>query len=56
MIKSEVSIDAPPVMFLTSKSDKESVMKAVALKPENYLLKTLPPEQIIKTIDDFFKK
>ena len=54
MLKSEPSIEAPPVMFLTAKGDKESVMTALALKPVNYLLKTMPPEDLIKTIDDFF--
>lgn len=55
MLKSEPSIEAPPVMFLTAKGDKESVMTALALKPVNYLLKTMPPEELIKTIDDFFR-
>ena len=45
-----------PVIFLTSKSDKESVMKVMELKPEGYLLKTMPPEEIVRTIDEFFVK
>ena len=56
MIKSEPSIEAPPVMFLTAKGDKHSVMTALALKPVNYLLKSMPPEELIKTIDEFFEK
>jgi len=31
-------------------------MKVMALKPDGYLLKTLPPADIIKAIDDFFEK
>ncbi len=43
-----------PVMFLTSKRDKESVVTAASLKPEKYLLKTLPKASLIKSIDEFF--
>ena len=45
-----------PVIFLTSKSDKESVMRVMELKPEGYLLKTMPPEEIVRAVDDFFAK
>lgn len=54
MIRSEVSTQDIPVMFLTAKNDKESVMQVLALKPEKYLLKTMPPEEWMKNIDDFF--
>ena len=45
-----------PVIFLTSKNDRETVLKVSALKPEGYLLKTMEPAQIVQTIDDFFEK
>ncbi len=48
--------NAIPVMFLTAKSDKDSVMAGISLRPENYLLKTMNPEDLIKTVDDFFEK
>lgn len=32
-----------------------SVMKVMKLKVQGYLLKTMPPEQIVKTIDEFFE-
>ena len=54
MIRSEVSTQDIPVMFLTAKNDKESVMQVLALKPEKYLLKTMPPEEWMQNIDDFF--
>ncbi|MCR5477645.1 MAG: response regulator [Lachnospiraceae bacterium] len=54
MIRSEVSTESIPVMFLTSKNDRESVLQVVALKPEKYLLKTMPPEEWLKNIDEFF--
>jgi len=56
MIRSEVEFSDIPVIFLTSKSDKQSVLEVMSLKPEGYLLKTLPPEEIIKAVDDFFEK
>lgn len=56
MIRSEAEFSDVPVIFLTNKNDKESVMKVSALKPEGYLLKTMEPAQIVKAIDDFFEK
>ena len=56
MIRSEVATADIPVMFLTSKNDKESVMQVLSLKPEKYLLKTMPPEEWLSNIDDFFQK
>ena len=56
MIRSEAEFADIPVIFLTSKGDKESVMKVMELKPDGYLLKTMPPEQIKKSVDDFFER
>ncbi len=56
MIRTEVDFSSIPVIFLTSKNDKESVASVMALRPQGYLLKTLPPHEIVKTIDDFFIK
>lgn len=43
-----------PVIFLTSKDDKETVMKVMAMKPDGYLLKSGKPEDIRKSVEDFF--
>ncbi len=59
MIRSETGIDGVdniPVIFLTGKGDRESVMKVLSLKPEGYLLKSLSRDQILKSVDDFFEK
>ena len=56
MIRSEAEFADIPVMFLTSKGDKESVMQVMELKPDGYLLKTMPPEQIKRSVDTFFEK
>lgn len=54
MIRSEVKTESLPVIFLTSKGDKESVAKVLSLKPQGYLLKTMPSGQIVEAIDNFF--
>lgn len=56
MIRSENDFADIPVIFLTSKGDRESVMNVMAYKPDGYLLKTMEPAQIIKAINDFFEK
>lgn len=56
MIRSEKEIADIPVMFLTGRGDRDSIKKVVALKPEGYLLKTMPDDAIKKSIDDFFAK
>lgn len=56
VIRSEREFSSIPVIFLTGKGDKESVMEVMSLKPEGYLLKTMPPLQIIQAVDDFFRK
>lgn len=56
MLRSDSATSSIPVMFLTVKDDKESVMKVLALKPEKYLLKTMPPADLIANIDEFFEK
>lgn len=56
MIRSEKATANIPVIFLTGRGDRESVKKVMALKPEGYLLKTMPEEEIKKIIDDFFEK
>lgn len=45
-----------PVIFLTGKDDKSTVMKLLNLKPAGYLLKTLSPIEIHIAIDDFMAK
>ena len=55
MIRNEPSTANVPVMFLTAKNDKESVMSVMNLRPEKYLLKTMPPDELMRNIDDFFE-
>lgn len=43
-----------PIIFLTGRTDRESITNIVALKPQGYLLKFLKPAEIKKKIDDYF--
>lgn len=56
MLRSDETLRDIPVMFLTNKSDKNSIMKVLALKPEKYLLKTMKPFELMSAIDEFFDK
>lgn len=56
MIRAEKDFEDMPVIFLTSKDDKASVMQVMSLKPDGYLLKTLEPAKIIQAVDDFFER
>lgn len=56
MIRAEKEFSDMPVIFLTGKDDKESVMQVMALKPAGYLLKTQEPAMIVQAVDDFFER
>ena len=56
MLRSEPQTKDIPVMFLTAKGDKNSVMSVVGLRPEKYLLKTMSSRELISNIDEFFEK
>lgn len=54
MLRSEEETKSIPVMFLTGKGDKESVMKVVALKPEGYFLKSIQRQELLDKLNEFF--
>ena len=56
MLKSEQFSKDIPIMFLTGKSDKETIMRVMALKPAGYLLKNISQEQLLSSIDKYFVK
>ncbi len=56
MMRSEAEMADIPVMFLTGKSDRETVMEVLALKPEKYLLKSMKPMEWMKEVDAFFEQ
>ncbi|MCM1186037.1 MAG: response regulator [Lachnoclostridium sp.] len=56
MIRSEDSMADIAVMFLTGRSDPETIRQVLALKPVGYLIKAQPPEAIKKNVDAYFAK
>ncbi|MCR5641183.1 MAG: response regulator [Lachnospiraceae bacterium] len=56
MMNSDPDMSKIPVMFLTVKADKHSVLTGLSLRPENYLLKTMPRNQLLAAINEFFVK
>ena len=54
MIRASAKTADLPVMFLTGKGDKESVMAVLSLKPAGYLLKTVDRSGLHESIDKFF--
>lgn len=56
MIRSESDFSNIPVIFLTNKNDRESVLNVSSLKPDGYLLKTMEPGLILDSINNFFGK
>ena len=54
MLRSDEETRDIPVIFLTGKSDKSSVMAVVALRPEGYFLKTVSREELLDKLREFF--
>ncbi|MBR3307630.1 MAG: response regulator [Lachnospiraceae bacterium] len=54
MLRSDPETSGIPVIFLTGKSDKESVMAVVALKPEGYFLKNIEKAELLDKLERFF--
>ena len=54
MLRSDPKTANIPVMFLTSKSDRESVVQVMSMKVANYLLKSQPQAELKGIIDQFF--
>ncbi|MCR4818468.1 MAG: response regulator [Fretibacterium sp.] len=44
-----------PVIFLTGKNDRDSVMSVMSLKPEGYILKSMSSDDILGSVNRFFK-
>lgn len=54
MLRSLPEFSGVPVVFLTGRSDPDSVRNVMSLNPAGYLLKNLKPADIKKKIDAFF--
>ena len=56
MLRSEKDTKDIPVMFLTGKSDRDSIMKVLDLKPTGYLLKSIKRDELNQKLGDFFRE
>ncbi|MCQ2979188.1 MAG: response regulator, partial [Clostridia bacterium] len=56
MLHSEQQTKDIPVIFLTSRSDEETVKKVLELGPQGYLLKSQPKENILEALQKYFAK
>ena len=56
MLKTEAQTSTIPVMFLTGKSDRDSIMKVLELKPVDYLLKTIDRDGLRDKLQKYFLK
>ncbi len=54
MIRSDPELADSPVMFLTGKGDKQSIMSVLALKPVGYQLKTVDKKTLRDNIEAYF--
>ncbi len=56
MLRSEPDTKDTPVMFLTGKSDRDSIVKVLDLKPTGYLLKSIKRDELHQKLGDFFRE
>jgi len=56
MLKNEEYSKDVPVMFLTGKSDQESIKKVWKLNPAGYMLKSVSKDMLLATLDKFFSE
>lgn len=56
MLQSESFSKNIPVMFLTGRSDKESIMRVMDLKPAGYLLKNNNKAALLAALEKFFER
>lgn len=54
MLRNDEETKSIPVMFLTGKGDKESVMKVVSLRPEGYFLKNIQKAELLEKLNEYF--
>ncbi len=54
MLRSDEETRYIPVIFLTGRGDKESVMSVLSLKPDGYLLKNIDKDELLEKLNLFF--
>lgn len=54
MIKKDSNLREIPVMFLTGKDKKDTVMRAIDMRPVDYILKSVDKRKLMDKLEDFF--
>ena len=54
ILRDDVTLSKIPIIFLTGKNDRNSVMQVINRKPDGYILKTMKKEELLETLDRFF--
>ncbi|HCM92866.1 MAG TPA: hypothetical protein DIS78_09910 [Lachnospiraceae bacterium] len=54
-VRSNPTNDRIPIIFLTGRNDKEGVLKILEQRPDGYLLKSMPHEDLLDALEKFFK-
>ncbi len=55
-IRSNPSNDRVPIIFLTGRNDKEGVLRILEQRPDGYLLKSMPHEELLDALERFFEE
>ena len=56
IVRTEQDFSGVPVIFLTGRNDRNTIMDVMGLKPEGYLLKSMSSDAFVQAIDEFFEK
>ncbi len=56
MLKSDTLTANIPVVFLTGIGTKDSISRAMSLKPQGYILKSATKEELLKSLETIFEK
>ena len=54
MLRTEAETSTIPIMFLTGKRDRNSIVNVLRLKPADYLVKTIDRNTLLKKLEKFF--
>ena len=54
MLRSDTDTASIPVIFLTGKGDKESVMAVLTLRPDGYFLKNIQKDELLEKLQEYF--
>ena len=54
MLRNDAETKDIPVMFLTGKGDKDSVMAVLELRPDGYFLKNIQKEDLLEKLKEYF--